>query len=64
MVGRLVPQPVVEDSHRHRVLLDRVLPDGPVALVFDEFPDRALSVDVIRALEAAGATVVGLTLNG
>ncbi|MGV2126585.1 bifunctional 3-(3-hydroxy-phenyl)propionate/3-hydroxycinnamic acid hydroxylase [Agrobacterium vitis] len=61
MVGRLVPQPVVEDSHRHRVLLDRVLPDGPVALVFDEFPDRALSIDVIRALEAAGATVVGLT---
>lgn len=61
MVGRLVPQPVVEDTGRVRVLLDRVLPDGPVVLVFDEFPDRAMPADVACALEAAGAAVVGLT---
>lgn len=61
MVGRLIPQPLVDDTHRNRVLLDRVLPDKPVVLVFDEFPDRALPPDTARALETAGAAIVGLT---
>ncbi|KAB2759870.1 bifunctional 3-(3-hydroxy-phenyl)propionate/3-hydroxycinnamic acid hydroxylase [Brucella anthropi] len=61
MVGRLIPQPLVDDTARNRVLLDRVLPDRPVILVFDEFPDRVLFPDAARALEAAGAAVVGLT---
>jgi 3-(3-hydroxy-phenyl)propionate hydroxylase len=61
MVGRLVPQPIVEDKNRSRVLLDRVLPDRPIVLVFDEFPDRAITTDVVRAIESAGAAVVGLT---
>ncbi|WLS00665.1 bifunctional 3-(3-hydroxy-phenyl)propionate/3-hydroxycinnamic acid hydroxylase [Shinella sumterensis] len=61
MVGRLIPQPVVEDTNRNRILLDRVLPDSPVVLVFDEFPDRVLSAEAVRALEATGAFVVGLT---
>lgn len=61
MVGRLIPQPLVDDTQRNRVLLDRVLPDKPVVLVFDEFPDRALPPDTARALETAGAAIVGLT---
>lgn len=61
MVGRLVPQPIVEDTKRSRVLLDRILPDRPVVLVFDEFPDRVLPADAVRALDAAGACVAGLT---
>lgn len=61
MVGRLIPQPLVDDTQRNRVLLDRVLPDRPVVLVFDELPDRVLPPDTARALETAGAAIVGLT---
>ncbi|MDR3514181.1 MAG: bifunctional 3-(3-hydroxy-phenyl)propionate/3-hydroxycinnamic acid hydroxylase [Azospirillaceae bacterium] len=61
LVGRLLPQPTVEAPDRSRYLLDAVLPDMPVVLVFDEYPDRVLSVADRMALEAAGAAVVGLT---
>ncbi|HBF29589.1 FAD-dependent monooxygenase, partial [Rhizobium sp.] len=61
MVGRLVPQPVIEDTSRDRSLLDRLLPDRPVVLIFDEFPDQVLSKDMIDTLTAAGAAVVGMT---
>ncbi|ATN36925.1 monooxygenase (plasmid) [Rhizobium sp. ACO-34A] len=61
IVGRLIPQPMVDDVRRNRTLFDRVLPDKPVVLVFDEFPDRVLAPEAVRALEAAGAAVVGLT---
>ncbi|MBP1861465.1 bifunctional 3-(3-hydroxy-phenyl)propionate/3-hydroxycinnamic acid hydroxylase [Rhizobium herbae] len=61
MVGRLVPQPTVEDTYLRRRLLDQVLPDKPVVLVFDEFPDRTVSADSVLLLQKAGAEVVGLT---
>ncbi|QSY98013.1 bifunctional 3-(3-hydroxy-phenyl)propionate/3-hydroxycinnamic acid hydroxylase (plasmid) [Rhizobium bangladeshense] len=61
IVGRLIPQPLVDDAGRHRKLLDQVLPDRPVILVFDEFPDRVLASDTVAALQAAGASVIGLT---
>jgi 3-(3-hydroxy-phenyl)propionate hydroxylase len=61
MVGRLIPQPVIEDTKRNRCLLDRILPDKPVVLVFDEFPDRLLSAEVVDTLTSAGAAVIGLT---
>ncbi|NTF83880.1 bifunctional 3-(3-hydroxy-phenyl)propionate/3-hydroxycinnamic acid hydroxylase [Rhizobium rhizogenes] len=61
MVGRLVPQPVVEDTQLRRCLLDQVLSDQPVVLVFDEFPDRVVSAESVRLLREAGAEVIGLT---
>jgi 3-(3-hydroxy-phenyl)propionate hydroxylase len=61
MVGRLLPQPEVEDKERERTLLDKHLPDKPVVLVFSEFPDRALDQVAQAALESSGAAVVGLT---
>lgn len=61
IVGRLIPQPLVDDTRRNRMLLDRALPDRPVVLVFDEFPDRVLPPHVLATLEAAGANVMGLT---
>ena len=61
MVGRLIPQPVVEDTRRDRQLLDRILPDKPVVLIFDEFPDRIVQRETFHALEKAGMFVVGLT---
>jgi len=61
MVGRLLPQPVVEMSDRSRQLLDAVLPEGPVVLVFSEYPDRLLDTALADRFAAAGASVVGLT---
>jgi 3-(3-hydroxy-phenyl)propionate hydroxylase len=61
MVGRLVPQPVVEDTNLQRLLLDRVLPDQPVVVGFVGFADSALCMDSVRRLREAGAEVIGLT---
>lgn len=61
IVGKLVPQPVVEDVDRKRCLLDDRLHDGPVVLVFDAFPDRALPGDALAALREADVHIVGLT---
>jgi len=61
IIGRLIPQPIVEDTARKRRLLDFVLPEGPVILVFDEFPDRTISAEATRTLMEAGANLVGLT---
>lgn len=61
MVGRLLPQPLVESSARKRTLLDDVLPDLPVILVFDEYPDRVVDRETYEAMTKAGAAVIGLT---
>nr|WP_244456597.1 bifunctional 3-(3-hydroxy-phenyl)propionate/3-hydroxycinnamic acid hydroxylase [Agrobacterium pusense] len=61
IVGRLIPQPLVDDTRRNRMLLDRALPDRPVVLVFDEFPDTGLPPHALATLEEAGASVIGLT---
>jgi 3-(3-hydroxy-phenyl)propionate hydroxylase len=61
MVGRLIPQPVVEDTDRVRCLLDRQLPDQPAVVVFDEYPDRIVPAAALSKLMGAGVAVVGLT---
>ncbi len=61
MVGRLLPQPVVEMPDRSRDLLDTVLPKGPVVLVFSEFPDRLIDKALADRFALAGASVLGLT---
>ncbi|WP_432443425.1 bifunctional 3-(3-hydroxy-phenyl)propionate/3-hydroxycinnamic acid hydroxylase [Rhizobium aethiopicum] len=61
MVGRLIPQPVVEGTDRVRSLLDGLLPDQPAVVVFDEFPDRVVPAAALSKLAGAGAVVVGLT---
>jgi 3-(3-hydroxy-phenyl)propionate hydroxylase len=61
MVGRLLPQPIVEGARRERCLLDNVLPDQPVVLIFDEHPDSALDTGTCDSLGEAGAAVIGLT---
>lgn len=61
VVGGMIPQPMVTTVTREEVLLDSVLPDAPVALVFDEHPQTALSPEVQAQFQAAGAVIVGLT---
>lgn len=61
IVGRMIPQPLVDTTARDRVLLDDILPDRPVALVFAERPEEAVPAEVRRSLGLAGVTLVGLT---
>ncbi|MGO4852384.1 bifunctional 3-(3-hydroxy-phenyl)propionate/3-hydroxycinnamic acid hydroxylase [Phaeovulum sp. W22_SRMD_FR3] len=60
-VGRMIPQPLVVTPRREECLLDALLPDTPVALIFDENPQEVLAPEMQARFEAAGATVIGLT---
>lgn len=61
VVGRMIPQPLVVNAQREECLLDAVLPDTPVALIFNVAPQDALTPEMQAQFEAAGATVIGLT---
>lgn len=61
MVGKLIPQPLVEDADRKRILLDDGLDEGPVVLIFDAFPDRMLPAQALKSFREAGVQVVGIT---
>lgn len=60
-VGRMIPQPLVVAVTQDEFLLDDVLPDKPVVLIFDERPDEAVTKADLEKFEAAGVSVVGLT---
>jgi 3-(3-hydroxy-phenyl)propionate hydroxylase len=61
VVGRMIPQPIVTTPERKDLLLDGLLPDRPVVLVFAECPDEEVDAETLVLLRAAGAEVVGLT---
>ena len=58
LIGQMLSQPEIEDRSRKRMLLDEVLPDKPVAIVFDDRPGEVLSGANLARLGEAGATVV------
>ncbi|MDI5929704.1 bifunctional 3-(3-hydroxy-phenyl)propionate/3-hydroxycinnamic acid hydroxylase [Rhizobium leguminosarum] len=60
-IGRMIPQPVVTTLDRQQVLLDTLLPDTPVVLVFSETPDRWVDPKIQAQLQALGCAVIGLT---
>lgn len=59
--GRMIPQPMVETISRQRVLLDELLPDMPVILIFSERPEEAIDQAMLDRFEAGGAAVFGVT---
>ena len=61
IVGRMIPQPMIETVERKRVLLDTILPDTPIILIYAERPDEVVTSDEVLRLRAVGATVIGLT---
>ncbi|MCA8883602.1 MAG: bifunctional 3-(3-hydroxy-phenyl)propionate/3-hydroxycinnamic acid hydroxylase [Rhodobacteraceae bacterium] len=61
VVGRMIPQPVVDTLARDRVRLDTILPDRPIVLIYSETPETAVSDDLRARFEAAGAVLVGIT---
>ncbi|MEM1272369.1 MAG: bifunctional 3-(3-hydroxy-phenyl)propionate/3-hydroxycinnamic acid hydroxylase [Pseudomonadota bacterium] len=60
-VGRMIPQPIVTTPERRDVLLDTILPDQPVLLVYAEQPETRIGDDVVSALAAKGVATIGLT---
>lgn len=60
-IGRMIPQPLVTAVDRRQVLLDTLLPDRPVMLVFSEAPERWLDTEMLERLQKLGCAVIGLT---
>lgn len=60
-IGRMIPQPLVTALDRQQVLLDTLLPDRPVVLVFSETPERWVNIETLDRLHNLGCMVIGLT---
>lgn len=61
LVGRLLPQPIVEDVDRNRTLLDNVLGRQSALVVFSETPETAVDGETISFLRHLGIAVIGIT---
>lgn len=61
VVGSMIPQPEVEQPDRSRHLLDDLLGDRPVVLIYDPAPGNVIAADALQALRNAGAHVIGIT---
>lgn len=60
-IGRMIPQPIVTALDRQQILLDTLLPDRPVVLVFSEAPERWVDAEMQERLQKLGCAVIGLT---
>lgn len=60
-IGRMIPQPLVIALDRQQILLDTLLPDRPVVLVFSEAPERWVDSEMQESLQKLGCAVIGLT---
>lgn len=60
-IGRMIPQPLVIALDRQQILLDTLLPDRPVVLVFSETPERWVDAEMQERLQKLGCAVIGLT---
>ncbi|WP_108663141.1 bifunctional 3-(3-hydroxy-phenyl)propionate/3-hydroxycinnamic acid hydroxylase [Acuticoccus kandeliae] len=63
IVGRLFPQPIVEDADGVRVRLDDVLSVGSAVILFGTDPAALAAAPDFRAVADTGVTVVGITPN-
>ncbi len=60
-IGRMIPQPLVTALDRQQILLDALLPDRPVVLIFSETPERWVNAEMLDRLQKLGCAVIGLT---
>ena len=61
IVGKLIPQPITEDSKKRTILLDEYFLNKECLLIFDEQPDKFLSKSVIDTFLEKECAVIGLT---
>ena len=61
MVGRLFPQPEVEDIKRQRFLLDSIIGNKPALLIFSETPDQYVDEPLLKSYAANHIPIIGIT---
>lgn len=61
LVGRLFPQPVIEDENHRRHRLDDVLGQGPALILFAERPEEKIAIADLHAVQKEGIGIIGLT---
>lgn len=61
MVGRLFPQPEVEDINRQRFLLDDIIGNRSALLVFSEQPDLCIDEKTLSTYAENDIPVIGIT---
>ena len=61
IVGRLFPQPKVEDSKRNRFLLDDLFCNKTVVLIYSETPETTLDKCLAKTFRERGLMVIGVT---
>ena len=61
MVGRLFPQPLVEDSKGNQFLLDELCNNKCVVIVFSKMPEKQINDDLIKEFLNKDISIIGVT---
>ena len=61
LIGRMIFQSVLESFDGKSNLLDEVLPDLPVLIIFSRKPEEALTKEMCINLESDGVYIIGIT---
>ena len=61
MIGRLFPQPLVEDSKGNQFLLDKLYDHKFVVIVFSKMPEKQINDDLIKEFLSRDISIIGVT---
>ncbi len=61
LIGRMLCQPIVETIDEKHFLLDTLLPDQLIVLIYAECPEKMLNKNVIKKFIKYGAALFGIT---
>lgn len=63
LIGQMLCQPIVETIDAKHFLLDTLLPDQLIVLIYAERPEEMLNTIVLEKFTSFGAALVGITLD-
>ena len=61
MIGRLFPQPLVEDLKGNQFLLDELFRNESVIVIFSEKPEHLIKTEILERFNKRGISLIGLT---
>ncbi|MAT88216.1 MAG: monooxygenase [Aestuariivita sp.] len=61
LIGQMLCQPIVETIDAEHFLLDALLPDQPIVLIYAECPEKMLNKTAFEHFENLGAALFGVT---
>ena len=61
MIGRLFPQPLVEDLNGNQFLIDRLFNNESVIVIFSENPENLIETKVLEKFNKRGVPIIGIT---